>query len=156
MPLEFLLDHTIDISQWDGNPRCASLKSLFIEIEKRVGRAPNLNNVQLSETENKWKQLGFVAPPRFELDELAKESTIRNHKKNSVLQEHSKTNYTERNTNIISNIQDIRNNFIGAIIMVAIPLYCIYLFIFSFLGISPSSIFHLPSFILGFWKFSLC
>jgi hypothetical protein len=75
LPLGFGRADTIDLSNWDGSPRSASLDRLLNEVGRRVGRDPVPSYRGLQHYEETWR--GFGAPPlaRFALvDPLAEEA----------------------------------------------------------------------------------
>ncbi len=60
LPLDFLLDQTIDLIGWDGAPQSAALAPLLRELAARI-RAPVANLDGLARTERAWRRFG--APP---------------------------------------------------------------------------------------------
>jgi hypothetical protein len=67
LPLGFRLDHTIDLSVWDGDPRSHVLDGLLSEIARRVGRDPVPQFRGLVAYEQTWRSLGAPPLARFAL-----------------------------------------------------------------------------------------
>ena len=66
LPLDFMLDQTIDLSRWDGAPQSAALQPLFGELSQRV-RPASVNLEGLARTERAWRRFGAPALEQFAL-----------------------------------------------------------------------------------------
>jgi ATP-dependent Clp protease adapter protein ClpS len=67
-PDRFGTVHTLDLSQWNGDPQSSELNSLLIAIGKRVGRSPQSSLEELADISEQWKTFGRPSLARFALE----------------------------------------------------------------------------------------
>lgn len=60
LPLDFLLDQTLDLAKWDGAPQSHTLQPLLFELSRLI-KPPTPNLEGLARTERAWRRFG--APP---------------------------------------------------------------------------------------------
>ncbi len=91
LPLEFLRDHTLDLTHWDGGPRSTDLDGLFDEMSRLVGRAPRPEVRNLRELEARWSRFGSPTLAQFALSKSIESELDLKTRRTSELIEDGKT-----------------------------------------------------------------
>ena len=75
-PLEFLRDHTLDLTVWDGAPYNIVLAPLWDEFARLVGRDPQPQYRALRDLEQKWRRFGAPSLLNFSLSENSRTNIL--------------------------------------------------------------------------------
>lgn len=75
LPLGFSLSQTLDLTEWDGNPKNALLDRLLRDIGRLTGRPPHADLGGLERTERAWRRYGAPSLREFALIDVPERRT---------------------------------------------------------------------------------